>query len=271
MKPDEFEFIAREIKKRSGLALTPDKAYLLESRLLPIARNCGCQTLSEFINMMRLRAAEDLFIEVTEAMTTNESMFFRDTKPFDQLKKVILPRVLEGLESRKTLRIWSGACSNGQEAYSILITLMEERAKMAGIQTDIIGTDISNKVLDKAKKGIYSQFEVQRGMPITMLVKYFAQLPDNQWQVNEALRSQVSFRFFNLLDDVTMLGKFDIVFCRNVLIYFDEKTKGEVLDKIARTMNPKGVLLLGSAETIIGLTDKFVPMKDERGLYVLSN
>jgi len=269
MNPAEFEYISTAIKKRSGLSLTPDKIYLLESRLQPIMRGIGCASMSEFISLLKLRAAEDLFMEVTDAMTTNESMFFRDTKPFVQFRQTLLPRLRESNTASKTIRVWSAACSNGQEAYSTIMSLMEESHTMAGWNYDIMGTDISPRVIDKAKQGIYSQFEVQRGLPIQMLLKYFKQLDQNNWQIHERLRQMVHFRLHNLLDDCSSLGRFDIIFCRNVLIYFDEPTKKLVLEKLASVLSPKGYLFLGASETIIGLTDKFKPFENERGVFVL--
>lgn len=270
MRPDEFEFIAQAIKKRSGLALTQDKIYLLESRLQPIMRAVGCGTMSEFVNLLKLGAAEELYMEVTDAMTTNESMFFRDTKPFLQLRQVLIPKLLETHGSQKTIRVWSAACSNGQEAYSTIISFLEESHKLAGWNYDILGTDISPRVVDKAKQGIYSQFEVQRGLPIQMLLKYFKQIDNNNWQIHERLRQMVNFRLHNLLDDCSSFGRFDVVFCRNVLIYFDEPTKIQVLNKLASVMHPKGFLFLGASETILGLTTALKPLEGERGVYTLS-
>lgn len=270
MSPEEFEFISQAIKKRSGLALTPDKQYLLESRLQPIMRTCGSKSMSEFLSLLKLKAAEELYMEVTDAMTTNESMFFRDTKPFNQLRNAMLPRIVENKAATRSFRVWSAACSNGQEPYSILMTLLEEIHKLSGWNYDIVATDISPRVLEKAKKGIYTQFEVQRGLPIQMLLKYFKQVDAQNWQIHEKLRETIAFRVYNLLDDLTPLGKFDIIFCRNVLIYFDEATKSKVLDTMAGMLNPGGFLLLGSSETTIGLTSRYKVMEGEHGLHMLA-
>lgn len=272
MKPDDFNFISTFIKQRSGLALTSDKVYLLESRLLPIARQHGLESLDNLLS--KLRAAPDnvLVKEVIEAMTTNESSFFRDSKPFDQLRHVVLPRLQEMCGMRREVRIWSAASSTGQEAYSIAMCLQEEAARLNGWNFEIIGTDIADKVLERAREAIYTQFEVQRGLPIQMLVKYFTQLKgeDNRWQVNEKTRAMVTYRQLNLLDDYSSMGKFDIIFCRNVLIYFDEATKSKVLEKLCNALNPQGVLYLGASETILGLTNKFKPMENERGIYLVA-
>ncbi|MBF0246469.1 MAG: protein-glutamate O-methyltransferase [Alphaproteobacteria bacterium] len=266
MTPDDFTYISTLIKSRSGLVLTPDKSYLLESRLMPVARKHGLKGLDELVGTLRARKEEALIVEVTEAMTTNESFFFRDTKPFDLLRDEVLPPILEKRAAKKTLRIWCAAASSGQEPYSIAIILKEMAAKLAGWKIDIVGTDISHDILKKATAGAYSQFEVQRGMPIQMLLKYFEKKDEN-WCIKEDIRKMVQYRYWNLLDDPKPLGNFDIVFCRNVLIYFDAQTKGKVLETIARMMPEDGMLFLGGAETVLGVTDKFKPVAGQRGVY----
>lgn len=268
LKPDDFDFLAKLLKERSGLIITPDKAYLLESRLMPVARTRNLKTLEELIGKMRMRD-EALAREVTEAMTTNESFFFRDTKPFDQFKETVLPAMLQARAAKKSLRIWSAACSSGQEAYSLAMILKEESVRLAGWRIEIIGTDISQEMLEKAKAGLYSQFEVQRGLPIQYLVKYFKK-KDESWQIDPAIRAMVQFREFNLLQDMKLLGQFDVVFCRNVLIYFDQPTKSRVLDNVSRQMPDDGFLYLGGAETVLGISDRFKPMPNQRGIYCVS-
>ena len=269
MNDEEFDYISQLLKKRSGLALTKDKEYLLDGRLTPIARAQGHTDLSSFIKALRLRPDEKIIAGVIDAMTTNESMFFRDQKPFDQLRNIILPAIKQRNPLGGRVRIWSGACSNGQEPYSLAMCLLEESLKMPNFNYEIIATDISPRVLEKAASGIYTQFEIQRGLPITLMLKYFKQVADNNWQANDVLRKMINFRQKNLLEDISTLGRFDIVLCRNVLIYFDEPTKREVLDKIARMLNPAGILMLGSTETIFGISDKFKTMENERGIYVV--
>ena len=269
MKPDDFEFMATMLKQRSGLVLNQDKAYLLESRLMPVARARGIKGVDELITEIRATKKEDMIVEVTEAMTTNESFFFRDIKPFDMFKEHVLPHVLEKCAAKRAFRIWCAAASNGQEPYSLAMILKEEAARLAGWKIDIVGTDISRQVLAKAQKGLYSQFEVQRGLPITLLVKYFDKVED-QWQLKPEIRSMVTYKFYNLLDDLTGLGHFDVVFCRNVLIYFDQPTKSKVLDGIAKLMPDHGMLFLGGAETVLGISDKFKPVQGQRGVYELT-
>ncbi|HZH28383.1 MAG TPA: protein-glutamate O-methyltransferase [Azospirillaceae bacterium] len=269
MRPEDFELFATLLRQRSGLVVTPDKAYLLESRLMPIARRQNLKGLEELAQAIRARRDEALLRDITEAMTTNESSFFRDQKPFDQFRTLVLPALLQARASRRHIRIWSAACSSGQEAYSLAMLLMEEKAKLAGWRIEIVGTDLSTEMVERARSGIYTQFEVQRGLPITLLVKHFKQVGD-KWQVSQDLRNMVQFREYNLLTDLSPLGQFDVVFCRNVLIYFDQPTKAKVLEAIARQMPHDGVLYLGGAETVLGITERFKPMDGQRGLYQLA-
>jgi chemotaxis protein methyltransferase CheR len=269
MKPEDFDFVSKLVKQRSGLVLTKDKAYLLESRLMPLARKRGMKGLDELVNALRTRRDEDLIREMTEAMTTNESFFFRDIKPFDMFRDIILPRLLEVNASRKSFRILCAACSSGQEPYSLAMILKEQAARLSGWCVEIVGTDISTEMLTKATAGLYSQFEVQRGLPIQMLLKYF-QKRDDVWQIDASLRAMVQFREFNLLDNLKSLGQFDVVFCRNVLIYFDHETKTRVLGEISEILPKDGMLLLGGAETVLGISGKFKPVPGQRGVYCLS-
>jgi chemotaxis protein methyltransferase CheR len=267
MKPEDFDLFAVLVKQRSGLALTKDKAYLLESRLMPVARKWNLKSLEDLAASIRGKRDEQLLRDITEAMTTNESSFFRDQKPFDQFKQILLPKLLETRAAKKQLRIWSAASSSGQEAYSLAMLLAEEKAKLAGWRIEIVGTDLSSEMVERSKTGIYTQFEVQRGLPIMLLMKYFTQQGD-KWQISQELRNMVTFREMNLLQDFGAVGIFDVVFCRNVLIYFDPPTKGQVLTAISRVMTPDGALYLGGAETVMGITDKFRSVEGQRGLYV---
>jgi chemotaxis protein methyltransferase CheR len=269
MKPEEFQFLADMLKKRSGLTLTEDKTYLIESRLLPIARSRGLEDIPQLCALVRRAPDEELLVEITEAMTTNESSFFRDIKPYEQLRQIVLPRLMEKLSAQKHMRIWSAACSTGQEPYSVAICLQEDAARMPGWRFDIMATDLAGKVVEKAKKGTYSQFEAQRGLPIQMLIKYFSSLPDTSWQLKDTIRSMVQFKMQNLLEDYSGLGRFDIVFCRNVLIYFDEATKGQITEKMARSLQPHGVLIIGATESLVDPKGQFTALPDFRGAYTL--
>jgi len=262
----DFEFLRAYLKQRSGLALTAEKRYLVESRLAPVCRRFNYATLRDLIGSLKI--GHDTAIEraVVEAMTTNETFFFRDRLPFDLFRDVVLPEALARNAARRRLRIWCAAASTGQEPYSIAMLLQEAGVKLAGWQVDIVATDISGEVIDKAKLGLYSQFEVQRGLPVQWLLKYFTQIGE-QWQIAASLRSMVEFRQFNLLHGYEGLGTFDVIFCRNVLIYFDAPTKSEILARFGNSLVPGGALLLGAAETVIGLTDRLAPDTKHRGLY----
>jgi chemotaxis protein methyltransferase CheR len=268
MNPAEFEFLCKLLKDRSGLVLTKDKAYLLENRLMPLARKRSIAGLEGLVNALK-GGDQILTAEVVDAMTTNESFFFRDTKPFDQFKNSVLPKLLQGRADKKALRIWCAAASTGQEPYTLAMLLKEVSAQIAGWRVEIIGTDISPTVLERARQGIYTQFEVQRGLPIQFLVKYFKQVENNGWQIDAGIRSMVTYREFNLLKDLSPIGACDIVFCRNVLIYFDQATKGQVLGNVAKLLAKDGYLFLGGAETVLGVSDKFAPVSGMTGIYGL--
>jgi chemotaxis protein methyltransferase CheR len=267
MNTEHFTLLSNLVRERSGLVLTPDKGYLLESRLLPVARRWELKSVAELAALLRSKPDPKLIRDIVEAMTTNESFFFRDIKPFDQFKALVLPHLLKKRAATKAIRIWSAACSSGQEPYSLAMILNEHRLQLAGWKVEIIATDLSTEILDKARAGLYSQFEVQRGLPIQLLVKYFKQEGD-RWQVDPAIRNMVAFRTFNLLDDLAAVGRFDVIFCRNVLIYFDQPTKAKVLDAMSRQLAPDGHLYLGGAETVLGITDKLQPLPEHRGIYV---
>jgi chemotaxis protein methyltransferase CheR len=264
--PLDYDYLRRLLKERSGLVLAADKQYLVESRLLPVARRAGVAGLGDLVQKLKGSQAEPLVVEVVEAMTTNESFFFRDKIPFEHFRASIMPALLAARAAQRRIRIWCAAASTGQEPYSIAMCLKEMKDKLAGWKVEILGTDLSTEVLEKAKAGVYSQFEVQRGLPIQMLVKNFTQIGET-WQISSEVRAMVQYRSLNLLADFSHLGRFDVVFCRNVLIYFDQETKVAVLERIARLIEPDGFLVLGAAETVVGLTDAFRPVVDKRGLY----
>jgi chemotaxis protein methyltransferase CheR len=267
VRPDDFEFIAGLVKKRSGLVLSKDKVYLVESRLAPVARRHGLATVDDLARKIRLAPPESLLKEITEAMTTNESFFFRDKIPFDTFSEVILPNLMVARQNSKSLRIWCAASSTGQEPYSLAMIIKEKAAQLQGWRIEIVGTDISSEVIDRAKRGLYTQFEVQRGLPIQYLVKSFKKI-DDHWEIDPSLKTMVQYKLFNLLDDYRGLGSFDCVYCRNVLIYFDAATKKDVLERASKQMASDSYLVLGAAETVIGVTDAFKLMDSRRGLYI---
>ena len=202
-------------------------------------------------------------------MTTNETFFFRDKSPFEHFRDTIMPTLMVARARERRIRIWCTASSTGQEPYSLAMVIKGMGSALAGYRIEILATDLSSEVLERAKAGIYSQFEVQRGLPVQLLVKFFEQVGET-WQVAPELRSMVQFRPLNLLNDFSALGSFDVVFCRNVLIYFDQENKIAVLNRLARQMPEDGYLVLGAAETVIGLTESFKPLTDKRGLYVVN-
>jgi chemotaxis protein methyltransferase CheR len=267
MKPESFEIYKKILKEQSGLVVTQDKTYLLESRLNPVAKSSGKGDLDALATA--LSGDKNLLTQVVEAMTTNETSFFRDNRPFDVFKDTVLPYMLENRANKKELRIWCAASSSGQEPYSLAMILDEMKDKLAGWKISILGTDISHDILEQARSGVYTQFEVQRGLPITMLMNYFTQ-DGEKWAINDTVKKVVEYRYFNLLEPMTSLGTFDVVFCRNVLIYFDEATKADILARTAKQMEKDGFLFLGGAETVIGITEDFKPIPDKRGLYGLS-
>lgn len=261
-----FETFATLLKSRSGLVIGPDKHYLLETRLTHIIKREGPRDLASLAERLRNSLAEALARDVVEAMTTNESLFFRDDKPFAHLRKEALPGLLGARPAGAPLRIWSAASASGQEAYSVAMTVAESRALVGDRRIEILGTDIARDQLARAREGLYTQFEVQRGLPMQMLIKYFSKEPRG-FRINEAMRAAVTFREWNLLSDLRSLGMFDIVFCRNVLIYFDQSTKTRVLAAIAQLMPADGVLYFGRAETMLGITDRFAPLPGQPCAY----
>jgi chemotaxis protein methyltransferase CheR len=261
---EDFNFFAQLIKDKSGINLSFEKMYLVESKLQPILKNHGLASIAELITKLKINHGT-IINEVVDAMTINESSFFRDSQPFKNLEQIIIPEILN---TKQSVRIWCAACSTGQEPYSIAMLL--EQNFSTKLQYEIVATDISDKALARAKKGIFTQFEVQRGMPINLLVKYFKKIDESNWQIDPKLTAQIKFSKFNLQQPFLNFGKFDIVFCRNVLIYFDQLTKKLVLDKIAAQLNPLGFLILGGGETILGLTKKLKISDKNMGLYNLS-
>jgi chemotaxis protein methyltransferase CheR len=263
-----FQTFATLLKSRSGLVIGPDKLYLLETRLAPILKREGLRDLAALADRLRAPGVEALIREVVEAMTTNESFFFRDDKPFQHFRNQALPRLLASRPAGASLRVWSAASSSGQEAYSIAMIASECRASIGDRRIEIIGTDLAREQVTRAREGLYTQFEVQRGLPVQMLMRYFRK-EENGWRIGEAIRGMVQYREWNLLADLRPLGQFDVVFCRNVLIYFDQATKAKVLEAVAQQMAGDGLLYLGGAETVLGITSRFAPLATERGVYGL--
>ena len=252
-----FDFLCNFVREKSAIVLEPSKAYLVESRLNPVARNNGFSSLDELVDALRKPASRELARQVIDAMTTNESSFFRDLQPFESLKTVIIPELLERRSKDRTLNIWSNACSSGQEVYSIAMLLRESFPALAGWKVRLIASDLSTAILKKAQEGIFNQTEVNRGLPMPMLLKYFTK-SGLQWQIKEDVRKSIEFREVNLIESwPATLPTMDIVFLRNVLIYFSPETKTAILNKVHRILRPDGCLFLGGSETTMNLDTKF--------------
>jgi len=266
MTEQDFDFLRILLQVRSGLHLSVEKRYLVESRLGMLCRRRGIDGIGTLVAMVRREPARELENATVEAMTTNETLFFRDRTPFDLFRDVILPEKLAANAQNRHLRIWCAAVSSGQEAYSLAMILDEMAGRLAGWKVEILGTDISTEVLEKARQGLYSQFEVQRGLPVQLLLKYFRQEGD-KWRVTERIRTMVQLKQHNLLESSSHFGLFDIIFCRNVLIYFDVPTKARVMAALSQRLVPNGAFILGAAETVIGITTTLVPDAVHRGVY----
>ena len=261
-----FDRFRKFLERASGVSLDAEKLYFAESRLRSIAQARGFASAEVLFAKLELSPDPVLEREIIEAMLTNETLFFRDRQPFDQFRNVILPRLMETRAAKRHIRIWSAACATGQEPYSLAMILDEEARKLTGWRIDILGTDLSSAALETARAGSYSQFEVQRGLPITMLLRYFQKQGDG-WSVVEHLRTRVAFKTFNLLHDFRPLGEFDLILCRNVLLYFDLPTRRNVLSRLSSALAPDGFLMLGAAESVVGVDTSFRPDHEHKTLY----
>ena len=265
MTEDELAFLAQVVRRRSGIVLPRNKVRFVAGQLAPVMRRFGFRTVEGLIADLR-HGRDALARAVTEAMTTNESSFFRDKHAFEHFRDLILPRLIEDRAASKRLRIWCAACAAGQEPYSIAMLLDDAKLVAKGWNIDLIATDFSAEMIARAEEGLYTHFEVQRGLAIRRLVAHFTQEGGN-WRIHESLRRMVTFRQFNLLDSYGWLDDLDAVFCRNVLIYFDQKTKAQVIDKIAEMLMPDGALMLGGSEAVTGLSTAFVPVEHAPNIY----
>lgn len=266
MKISDFELYRELLLRNSGLSLTAEKSYLLDSRLTPVARKWGYPTLEAMTLALRGLPDTNLLNDVIEAMTMNDTAFFRDMPVFTALQDTLIPHLIKDRGRRRHLRIWSAGCSTGQEAYSIAITLKEIETRLKGWKIEIIGTDISGQAIRKARNASYTQFEVQRGLPVSWLIKYF-QERDDIWHLNDGLRDLVTFEQVNLIEPFDELGLFDIIFCRNVLHYFEDKTRQRILDRIGEQLAENGFLVLGAEENLNTLQTDFQPLAGCPGLY----
>lgn len=256
VSPADFAFVQTLVRRSAAIVLDKGKEYLVESRLEPLAREEGFQTLGHMIDSLRNKPVNGMHHKIVEAMTTNETSFFRDLHPFEALRKTVLPAMAASRASTKSLKIWCGAASTGQEPYSIAMVMHENFAHLAGWNLQILATDISNEVLQRARSGRFRQMEVNRGLPAPLLVKHFRER-STMWEINENLRRMVQFREMNLATTWPTMPVFDIIFLRNVMIYFDLETKRAILAKIRKQLAPDGYLFLGGAETTFSVDDNF--------------
>jgi len=266
----DIEAFRRLVLERSGLSLGADKDYLLQSRLTPLVREEGLATLEALFARLRLDPRGRLAQRAVDAMATHESYFFRDATPFDQLRDVLLPALVARRAGAgggpKRLRIWSAACSSGQEPYSLAMLLLEERRLMPDWTVEILATDMSQPILDRARRGIYSDFETSRGLSEARRSRWLKR-DGGDWSIAPEVRALVEFRPHNLMDGVVGMGRFDLIFCRNVLIYFEQLQKRWALARLSEALEPDGVLVLGSAETVVGLDSAFEPTPGLRGAF----
>jgi chemotaxis protein methyltransferase CheR len=260
---EDFELVRTLVKQRSAIVLEDGKEYLVDARLTPVARQQGLASVADVVRQLRAQPHGDLQQRVVEAMTTNETSFFRDLHPFEALRKQILPDLLARRASEKTLNIWCGASSTGQEPYSMVMLMREHFPQLLNWKVTFIASDLSTEVLNRARNGNYSQLEVNRGLPAAMLVKYFTR-QGAEYRLRDDLRAMVDFRMINLVDHWPPMPSLDLVMLRNVMIYFDVETKKAILNRIRRLMRPDAYLLLGGAETTINLDDHLEQVRMEK-------
>lgn len=252
----ELSYLRGLVYEQSAIVIEPRQDYLLEARLLPVAKEAGLSDVSALVGQLRAKTVNGLHTRVVEAMTTNETTFFRDIHPFTMLKTDVFPRLLETRRTKRTLDIWCGAASTGQEPYSVAMLVKESFPELASWRVKFVATDICNAVLERAREGVYKQIETNRGLPANLLVKYFERAGQD-FRIREDVRKMIEFRQMNLIGNWSLTGPLDIVFLRNVLIYFDVPTKKKILGRVFDLLAPDGLLFLGGAETTLNLEDRF--------------
>ena len=261
----DFEWVCKLVRDRAGVVLSTDKTYLVESRLAPLIKDIGVSSISQLIAQLRPQPFNDIHWRIIEAMVTTETSFFRDSCPFDILKKYILPELIQQRQTRRVLNIWSAACSSGQEPYSIAILLNEHFPQLFTWKLQLIASDISHQILDRARQGCYNQQEISRRLPPSLREKYF-QYSNNKWQIDAQIRQRVDFTQFNLTEKWPLMPQMDIIFLRNVLIYFDVQTKQTILTKARQLLQPDGYLFLGGGETTLNLDPAFEPVQFDKAI-----
>jgi chemotaxis protein methyltransferase CheR len=263
--PEDVQLIVALCKARAGLKIDPARTYLIESRLAPLVRRERYDSVSDLVAGLRARREETLIWALVEAMTSSETAFFRDRAPFHQFRDDILP-TLTRMRGPEPIRIWSAGCSTGQEAYSLAMIAEAGQGLEPGARIEIYGSDIAERSLEKAQTGLYNQFEVQRGLPIRQLVDHFDKVEDS-WRLSPRIRQRVRWRRLNLAADLSSVGRFDVIFCRNVLSDLDETVRGRVLEGLAAALPADGFLVLGLEESPLGLTDAYRPITGREGLF----
>ncbi len=267
MNNEDFTYYQKLLIDHSGLSLSQDKIYLLTTRLDPVARSLGFSKLQNFTDELRSKPDARLVSLVVQAMATKETSFFRDNIPFVHLRNTILPALIKRNATTKTIRIWSAACSTGQEPYSIAMVAREFLRDYPGWSIQVMATDIADDALAHAQDGLYSHFDIQRGLTMKVILDHF-NMENTKWRVQDGLKNMVRFGKFNLLKPMETMGRFDVIFCRNVLIYFDTPTKKSVLDRLTDRLNPEGYILLGACESSIGLGSRLKLSADMPGVHV---
>ena len=260
----DLTYIIKLVKEKSGIVFTLEKSYMLLDKLKLIVAKYNLENVHNLSNILRQTNNQSIALEVVEALTINETSFYRDTYPFEALHNYVIPHLLEYRPEKKVIKILSAACSTGQEPYSIAMHFLEH--KEYNLNCSIMALDLSNQAIEKAKSGLYNSFEVQRGLSPSLLIKYFSEV-DKGWLIEDKVREQVTFKAFNLMNDLSGLGLFDVVFCRNVLLYFDDNTRKKVLDNLKKVMNKDSVLILGGADSISFSEHEFKKVSKYNSVY----
>lgn len=263
---DAISIFRKFVERRTGVVIPLDRSYLIESRLAHLIKPDLARSLDKLIERIVSGETPELTRNALDAMMTGETLFFRDRTFFASFSEALLPEIIKSRAHRKRLRIWSAACSRGQEAYSIAMLLEDIASQLRGWQIELVASDISASAVEQARSGLFNQFEVQRGLPVTHLLRHFTR-DGEQWRISERLRSVIEFRQHNLLEDFSSFGMFDIVFCRNVLMYFDLARRADVLNRILRQTAPDGLIILGGAETSIGMDCQLLPVVQSPGAF----
>src|SRR5262245_41337345 len=271
MTEEDFEVIRKLLQERSAIVLEAGKKYLVETRLATLVRGLGLNSIGELVALLRSQPGNGVYRQIVDAMVTTESSFFRDHHPFEALRKLVIPALIDRRRAERRLHIWCAACATGQEPYSIALLIREHFPQLAGWGVSLLASDLSGQVLERARAGRYNQIEVNRGLPAALLVKYFEQ-HGTDWQLGSDIRSMVDFREINLAQAWPALPRMDLVLIRNVMIYFDVVTKKTILERLARMLRPDGYLLLGGAETTFNLNASYRRVEPLRaGFYQLVN